>query len=280
VNDYGDMPAAPTAIEGHFIAVPTEIATGKKDGHEVTTADFPLLNLPNPPSGVPNGPQWVLEAWSNKFDVFQFIRIEDLAYDRTHDNVVYFADTGEPRALPDPATGRLRRGPSQTGGVPTEGPYPNGRLFKLLLDPDDPLGTAQLSILPNANFDLGGYRNASVAHQPDNVETTANAIYFQEDPGGHQQFAGATNARIWRYDLTSQGPPTVVAEVDQSLLPTARPSSWESSGIVDASAAFGPGAFLVDVQAHGLELAVQPAFPNWEYRREGGQLLLIRVPNP
>ena len=30
--------------------------------------------------------------------------------------------------------------------------------------------------------------------------------------------------------------------------------AWESSGIVDASAAFGEGAFLIDVQAHTLVL--------------------------
>ena len=39
---------------------------------------------------------------------------------------VYFADTGEPRAIADPATGRLQRGPSGTMG-----PYPNGRIFRM-----------------------------------------------------------------------------------------------------------------------------------------------------
>ena len=58
---------------------------------------------------LPDGPQWLLEHWSNTNNVFQFIRVEDIAYDRKHRNVVYFADTGEPRAMPDPATGRLLR---------------------------------------------------------------------------------------------------------------------------------------------------------------------------
>jgi hypothetical protein len=60
---------------------------------------------------------------------------------------------------------------------------------------------------------------------------------------------------------------------------------WESSGIVDASAAFGPGAFLIAVQAHTLAIEwqpgddnVAPAGPDFNYKREGGQLLLIRIP--
>jgi hypothetical protein len=282
VNDYGDLTTASPSVNGHFIPVPKEIATGKVNGHEATTADFPSEGFPAPPSGVPNGPQWVLEAWSNKNNVFQFIRIEDLAYDRTNGKILYFADTGEPRALPDPATGRLRRGPALTGGMPTEGLYPNGRLYKLALNASDPTGTATLSILPGANFDDNSYRNASSVHQPDNVETTKSAIYITEDPGGHNAqpaFAGATNARVWRYDLASHAL-TVVAEVKQDVpgSPVTNRGAWESSGIVDVSAVFGAGAFLIDVQAHGWDMDAgtgndAPAVP----KRERGQLLLLKI---
>ena len=109
-------------------------------------------------------------------------------------------------------------------------------------------------------------------------ETTKNAVFFQEYPGSHQAqpaFAGATNARIWRYDLHT-GISTVVAEVDQSMSPVTNKGTWESSGIVDASAVFGPGAFLVDVQAHQWDMPAgtgndPPAVP----LRERGQLLLM-----
>jgi hypothetical protein len=283
INDYGDLSTASPSVTGHFIEVPREIATGKDavDGHEVTSADFgyptPAQAVPATPA-MPDGPQWVLEHWSNLNNVFQFIRIEDIAYDRTHGKTVYFADTGEPRALPHPTTTRLFRGPSGTQGA-----YMNGRLYKLQLNSRNPLGTATLSILPGANFDDLGYQNADAPHQPDNVETTKNAVYFQEDPGGHNaqpSFAGATNARIWRYDLESHAL-TVVAEVDQSMSPITNKGAWESSGIVDASSVFGRGAFLVDVQAHGWDMDAgtgndPPAVP----KRERGQLLLIRVPNP
>jgi hypothetical protein len=283
INDYGDLSTGSPSVTGHFIEVPREIATGKDavDGHEVTSADFgyptPAQAVPATPA-MPDGPQWVLEHWSNVNNVFQFIRIEDIAYDRKHGKTVYFADTGEPRAIPHPTTTRLFRGPSGTQGA-----YMNGRLYKLQLNSRNPLGTATLSILPGANFDDLGYQNADAPHQPDNVETTKNAIYFQEDPGSHNaqpSFAGATNARIWRYDLESHAL-TVVAEVDQSMSPITNKGAWESSGIVDASSVFGRGAFLVDVQAHGWDMDAgtgndPPAVP----KRERGQLLLIRVPNP
>ena len=54
-------------------------------------------------------------------------------------NVVYFADTGEPRALPslDPAA-RMTR--CQVG---TRGSFPNGRVFKMVLDPNDETHSSQ-----------------------------------------------------------------------------------------------------------------------------------------
>jgi hypothetical protein len=86
----------------------------------------------------------------------------------------------------------------------------------------------------------------------------------------------------------------VVVAIDQSAdsgptdvdgRPTGNLGGWEASGIVDASAAFGPGAFLIDVQSHTLWVDSAPGddnngdgFPDFTYKREGGQLLLIRIP--
>ena len=39
-------------------------------------------------------PQTALENWSNANNVFQFVRVEDMAYDPDDPRVVYFADTG------------------------------------------------------------------------------------------------------------------------------------------------------------------------------------------
>jgi hypothetical protein len=108
----------------------------------------------------------------------------------------------------------------------------------------------------------------------------------EEDPGSHNQYApgAGPNARVWRYDLASGGFASV-AIVDQSADPAARAGAWESSGIVDTSAAFGPGSFLTNVQAHTIFIEtapgpdlVPPAGPDWLYKREGGQLLVLHIP--
>jgi hypothetical protein len=249
INDYGDL-APGASVAGHFVPVPRDIAVG---------------------------PQTPLENWSNANNVFQFIRVEDIAYDRTNPRIVYFADTGEPRAIPDPATGRLRRGPSGTTG-----PYPNGRIFKLVLNATNPLVVDSLSVLIDA--DAGGYNNPQTLHNPDNVDTSTGSLMIQEDPGSHNGGAAFTNARVWRYDLSS-GTLTVAAEVDQSLVPATAKGNWESSGIVDASAVFGSGAWLLDVQAHSLfvdtevrTVTVGTASGPITFKREGGQLILLEIP--
>jgi hypothetical protein len=252
INDYGDMTLG-MSVSGSFIQVPDEIADGDQTG---------------------------LETWSNENNVFQFIRTEDIAYDRNTPNVVYIADSGEPRAIADPATGRLKRGPSGT-----EGPWPNGRVFRIELNPEDPLQVDSFSVLIDA--DTGGYDNPEAVHNIDNLETTASSLLIQEDPGSHNQFTPddpiGVAARIWRYDLTT-GSLEVVAEVDQAGDPLANLGAWESSGIVDVSAFFGPGTFLVDVQAHTVFVETAPGpdmlppeGPDWLYKREGGQLLLLTI---
>ena len=253
-NDYGDITPS-DVLNGEFIEVPRAIAVGE---------------------------QTPLENWSNTNNVFQFIRVEDIAYDKNNPLIVYFADTGEPRAIPNPATGRLQRGPSTTTG-----PYMNGRIFKMVMNADDPRVVDSLTILIDA--DAGGYNNPNVLHQPDNIDTSANgSLMIQEDPGSHNgqrtAFPNATNARVWRYDLNTSNF-SVVAEVDQSLMPATSRGNWESSGIVDVSAVFGPGAWLVNVQAHSLfvesevrTVTVGAASGPITFKREGGQLLLLKIP--
>jgi hypothetical protein len=224
------------------------------------------------------GDQTALETASDNAHVFQFVRLEDIAYDKRPgmSNVVYVADTG--------------RGATSSGGNAFTSS--NGRIWKFVLDPNDPKRVLSLSVLIEG--DDHPVKTLGEIHQPDNVETTQNGLYITEDPGGSQQFpfgstdTAATTARIWRYDLTS-GASEVVAKVDQSAdegptdvdSTTARGAlgSWESTGIIDASPVFGPGAFLVNVQAHTLWIEQAPG-PDWTNKREGGQLLLFRLPNP
>ena len=254
VNDYGDLRVSSSA-SGKFIPVPRTVAIGDQTG---------------------------LENWSNQNNVFQFIRVEDIVPSSDEAGVFYFADTGEPRAVPDPATGRLRRGPTGTG------PYPNGRVFRMQVDPRDPTVVLRLSILVDG--DTLGAASAKVPgliHNPDNVEVTPTGLLIGEDPGSQNSYgpdeAAATNARIWHYDFRT-GLLKIVARVDQFADRSARYGSWESSGIVDASEVFGPGAYLVNIQAHTLFVATKPGDdankdgqPDWLDKKEGGQLLLMRL---
>jgi hypothetical protein len=297
-DDYYDfVPGSAQTVSGHFIEVPKNIATGKNpDGSEITSAD---VGYPAPPTDgswqrdlrttVPtgiDGPQWVLEYWSQLNNVFDFVRVEDTAYDKRPGmgNVVYIVDSG--------------RG---TAGISQPGRSTNGRVWKMVLDPDDPTVVDSLSIAVEG--DDNPVKTLGEIHQPDNIDTTQTGLLVTEDPGSSQQFVladqglpNATTARLW-YVPFSGASPEVVVKIDQSAdgegtdvdgRPDGNWGAWETSGIVDASAAFGAGAFLIDVQAHTLwvEKADGPdtfidaetVNPDFTFKREGGQLLLIRIP--
>jgi hypothetical protein len=298
-------PGSTSSVSGKFIPVPKLIASGRNpDGTELMAADVPAdLGGPYPlppadgswqrPPAAPStergmdGPQWVLEKWSQLNGVFRFVRVEDIAYDKRPgmSNVVYVADTG--------------RG---TTGAVANGKSTNGRVWKMVLDPTNERKVTSLSVYIEG--DDRSVKDPDRIHQPDNVETTLNGVYLTEDPGGSNQFAAgspdpATPARVWQHRF-SDGANVIVARVDQSSDETigydvdgdptvvgsrGNLGAWEASGIVDASPWFGPGAFLINVQAHTLWVEkgpgddnFAPTGPDVTNKREGGQLLLIRVP--
>ena len=295
-NYYDVIPGSGTVVTGHFIQVPKNIATGlNPDGSELRAAD---VGFPLPPTngswqrdlrsvaplGI-DGPQWVLEYWSDINSVFQFVRVEDIAYDKRPNmgNVVYIVDSGRGRTA------------AQSLDTPNFRST-NGRVWKMVLDPNDPTIVTSLTVFVEG--DDNPVQTLNEIHQPDNIESTETGILVTEDPGSSQQFpAGsplpnATTARLWYVPFS--GTPQVVVKIDQSADggPTdvdgrlaGNWGAWETTGIVDASEAFGPGWFLINVQSHTLwvekadgEDNFAPAGPDFTYKREGGQLLLIRIP--
>ena len=297
-NYYDVQPGSGTVVTGQFIKVPRTVATGLKlDGSEVKAADFGFPLPPTngswqtdlrsvTPTGI-DGPQWVLEYWSDINNVFQFVRIEDIAYDKRQSfaNVVYLVDSG-----------RGRR-PDQSLDTPNF-KSTNGRVWKMVLDPADPTIVTSLTVFVEG--DDNPVKTVTEVHQPDNIETTQSGILLTEDPGSSQQFTAAqqatdpdaTTGRLWYVPFS--GVPEVIAKVDQSADggPTdvdgraaGNWGAWESTGIVDASATFGPGTFLINVQAHTLWIEKAPgednngdSQPDFTYKREGGQLLKLRIP--
>lgn len=222
-NDYGDIQVG-DSWQGEFIRVPKKIARGNQD---------------------------VLEEWSNDNNVFQFIRLEDLAYDLNDPHVLYIADTGGSGISPDPETGRLARGDQNIA--------PNGRVFRLEFDHKNPKKVTSLSVLADGDVTAGspGYVDMT---SPDNVGISQNSLMIQEDT-----FMG----KIHRYDFASQ----TWSVVAQTL------GNAESSGIVDASQWFGAGTWLLTIQNHAdsdwvdMELRADGI----QLKREAGQLILFTV---
>jgi hypothetical protein len=206
------------------------------------------------PDAVADDTQPVLEEWSNDNNIFQAIRLEDLAFDKNDPRVVYIADTGRTRVIPDTTTGRMTRGP---GG--TVGQADNGRIFKMVMNADDPMVVDSLTIL--ADGDLEGTDVYVPMVNPDNMDTSKKSLMIQED---------TDDAKIWqhRFDQNSWRVAATVNDPD-----------GESSGIVDASEWFGGGTWLVDVQGHGMnideDLLLDP--PNL-VKRESGQVMLMKIP--
>jgi hypothetical protein len=228
-NDYLDIQPGQT-WKGEFIEVPEEIAKG-------TTNE---------------APQTALENWSNANNVFQFIRLEDIATDKKHPTVVYVADTGSSRVVPDAVTGRMLRGDTGTVGLAD-----NGRIFKFVFDSRNPLRVKAFSVLAQ------GDNPAAAAYvpfrAPDNIDTSKKSLMVQEDIG---------NAKIWQHRFGA-GDWRPVAQVTD---PTG-----ESSGIVDASRHFGSGWWVLDVQAHSSDQKSE-VVNGITIKREDGQLMLMKIP--
>lgn len=235
-NDYLDITVGEN-FTGEFIEVDPAVARG-------TTADLP---------------QDALEKWSNANNAFQFVRVEDIAYDPDDPRTVYFADTGNTRITPAPSTGRLWR-PLVAGPTSVSS---NGRIFKIVMNAADPTKVDSFSIVLDAGSI--GMRN------PDNVAVSHSTLMVQEDTSNF--------SKIWAHPLGT---------TTWTHIATGTQQAAETSGIVDVSRWFGEGWWALDVQSHE---NLPGAMPGQIYggpgpstgvtytaRRELGQLLLMKVP--
>jgi hypothetical protein len=177
---------------------------------------------------------------------FNFIRIEDAATDPGNPGVVYFADTGANKAESK-----------------------HGRLYRMTFDVANPRN-ATLEVV------LDGDAGDDIVN-PDNLGIDEHVLLIQED----RNDTASGYARVLMYDLTT-GTLTPVARLDPPQAVIERgdgPGVWESTGVVDASAFFGPGTWLLNVQAHhtrvlqqGIDLAIDSD------AGQRGQLVLLRIP--
>jgi len=192
-----------------------------------------------------------LQAAVNALGAFRFVGTEDGDYDHRPGiaaPALYFADTG-------------------SGTVPSAAaPWdPFGSLYRLAFDLADPT-RVRLTLLARSAGPAAGWAS------PDNLAANARSLMVQEDPA-HAAFVRAP--RIWRFPLAADGSlgvPQVAAELANPECSYAAGTCWESSGIIDASAWLGDGAWLFDIQAH------TGPVPALGLSGENGQLLLLRDP--
>lgn len=196
-----------------------------------------------------------LETASQAAGSFNFVRVEDFAYDKTTPGVAYFVTTGSPGSV-----------------------NPYGRLYKWTFDPAAPTGPGQLTLL------LDGSEGVV---SPDNIDINASGkLMICEDPNYNLSTAPLSLIRdtyLWEYDVYTKAL-TPVLEMDRaaarthalaadplnsSVAATDLPGFWEFSGVIDASAALGSNAWLLDVQAHSLR--INPSTSTVE----GGQILVL-----
>ncbi len=179
-----------------------------------------------------------------------FQRIEDIDWRRGSADAnreVYFNATGRYRAdNPDLAD----RGTTF------------GRVYKLVLNPDDPIGPAKLEVVMDGDLEGG---KADGMHSPDNIVVTENYAYIQEDPNGYADLnADITGfAKLWQLDLNT-GAVAEVMECNQVAATTMGIGStdryWEITGLIDVTDIIGATTptFIGGAQVHGWNYGSQP----------------------
>ncbi len=287
VDDYYDFPVGSSmSVAGRFVKVPKDVATGHApDGSELMAADKGYPLPPNDgtwqrdPNGVGlDGPQWVLEHWGDTQTkpVFQFTRVEDIAYDRRRgmQNVVYVVDSG--------------RGATSAGGNAFTST--NGRVWKLVLDPEGPdPGALVLSPDRGRRRSGQGRRRDPPAgqHRVDREEPALHggsrlepAVPGRVDRPGCDH--GKDLAVRPRGRLEACGREGRISRQTKAR-PTRMRHRWATSAPGSRAASSMPrrcsglGAFLVDVQA-GTLVIDEEVRGNLTYQRDGGQLGLLRIP--
>lgn len=203
-----------------------------------------------------------LQAYVDSIGVFVFVRPEDGWYDKRpgHGPAAMFYDTGrDERVLNSAGTG-----PADLWGS----------FYYVDFDPADPTGPTVLTLLARSTGPADGWAS------PDNGDMLADGtVMLMEDPANSPW---TRPPGIWTMQFTGHnavGDPTMIAEVfdpDCTEYPgcDAWLRRWETSGIVDASEFFGPGAWLLSVQAHSKPV------PSLELASNSGQLILLRTPQP
>lgn len=206
-----------------------------------------------------------LQAAVDQLGAFKFVRLEDADYLRRGASAqgpsAYFVDTGNINA--------------QCGNHPCD---LFGSIYRIDFDRNDPTHHTRLTLVTRSRGVAAGDWAS-----PDNIAVSRQSLMVQEDPA-YSEFNRPE--RIWNFPVRGDGglgKATAVVELKNekftgNVCAEAAGSCWESSGIIDASAWLGEGAWLFDVQAHTLPFSYADGQTNVDVPSEGGQLLYLRLP--
>lgn len=215
-----------------------------------------------------------LDAEAKAKGVMGFSRVEDIDWRR--------GSASNQREVYVVVTGRKKDGLVGKGTL-------YGRIYKIVLDKDDPKKATITPILDGDN--LNGV--ARQFHSPDNILVTENYAYIQEDPNGYFDTADKTHfAYLYQYDLRF-GTLKVVLECDQEAAAAqgygTTDRTWEITGMIDISDTVDKDrSFVLITQNHGWEpldgtaFTDPTAFPDLdeaqlnETRKEGSMLYVLK----
>lgn len=224
----------------HGVRIGTPGAYDANEGTVTSGERFELVGLSDQTN---NTTFTALQTESIANTITQFRRVEDGAWDPSHPNDFYFVTTDRFGPTGFSKLWRLRFDDITNPAA--------GGTIDIMVD-----GTGLGEMFDNIGMDQAGY------------------VMLQEDIGNQ-----APLGKIWRFD-TTDGTLTEEASHNAALFSGATPLTQdeESSGIIDVSAIFGEGVFLIDDQAHyAINTANPRGFANPNELVEGGQLLLMRT---
>ena len=216
------------------------------DIHEGETLDGRFVRIPQRQNSNPIE----LDRAAQAAGAMGLIRIEDAVADPQSTGVVYFADTG---------AGRLDEGQESRAG----------RIYRISFDPADPRNASlEVVVDGDAGDDM---------INPDNLGIAGTSLVIQEDHNNPNY--GYDRVLVW--DTVADTLRSVArTDPSQHLIDVVgAPGFWESSGVVDASAWFGDGWWLLTVQA-GEQNVRQPGMDGQidSAIGEGGQILKVFIP--
>ena len=219
-----------------YVFAPVDPATPTENEFGVTqgTLEGTWVEVPN--AGAMTDVE--LEEASDALGAFGFIRIEDGDFSKTHPGDFFFVTTGAPN------TGNRL-----------------GRVYRLEMDPADPLAGADLDLVIDGATVVEGGQDTVLSG--DNLVVTEDHLTIQEGGTGATRPVLAELGRelsIWMFPLGGKGAHTTVkTPLGQRLAEVYPPGrdgivvplgSWESSGIIDGEPIFGSPSWIGTVQAH------------------------------